>query len=624
WWDPEIAAGQEFDRAISAELKIAGAVVVVWTPNSVGSRWVRGEAREGAERGILVPIRFGGADLPIDVRALHTTDFDDWGEDSQSPQIREVIRALEAILPNRRSTQPAAQNPGAAQAAAHTKSHAALPEKTGQRPRLVLFGLTAVIAVVLAYLVVDEFWLSKHVTDRHAGQARDNRSIAVLPFTDLSEKKDQEYFADGLAEEIRNLLGNIPTLKVIGRTSSVQFKGRGEDLRAIGAQLGAAYVLEGSVRRAGDRVRVTAQLIGTQDGVNRWSKTYDRTISDVLELQDELAAGLARALQIDVGADSLRARAPLISPEAYELYLRAMHEADRQDREGFETAVNHLQQVLQLDPTFAAATTELAWILALQADFKFAPVGETYERARRYAEAAIRLDPKSGTPHAVLCWIHMTHDWDWPAADLEAKEALRLTPHETLALKCAARLSEVLGHWDESARLSRASLARDPLDFARYILLSSVYFRAGSLTDAEAAIRRAIEINPNHAGAPFSLAQILLVRGRPLEALAAMQRTTDERFRMEGLVSIYYALGRQADSDAALAWLTREHASDGAYGIARAHAFRGEVDDAFRWLDRAFEQRDPHLHRIKGDPMLKRLEGDPRYQAFLRKMKLPE
>jgi TolB-like protein/tetratricopeptide (TPR) repeat protein len=503
---------------------------------------------------------------------------------------------------------------------------------TGQR---LDHAIAVALVIGIAYLLADKFWLSKHVaterpvaavapaTSPTAGVTLE-KSVAVLPFIDMSEKKDQEYFADGLAEEVRNLLASIPTLKVIGRTSSVQFKGKSEDLRAIGTQLGAAYVLEGSVRKSGDRVRVTAQLIGTQDGVHRWSKTYDRTISDVLKLQDELAAGLARALEIDVGADTLQARTALVSPEAYELYLRAMHEADPQDGEGLETAVNYLQQALRLDPTFAAATTELAFVFFLQGDFGFAPVRDAFEQARRAAEAAIRLDPKSGTPHAVLGWVHMEYDWDWPAADLEISQALRLTPDDALALKGAARLSEVLGHWDEAARFARAELARDPLDVIAYVLLSSTYLRAGLLADSEAAARRGLEIDPNHAGIRFALGRILLTRGKLEEALAVMQAFTSEFRRTEGLIYTYYALGRQADSDAALAWLTREHASDHAFWIAQAHAFRGEIDDAFRWLDRAYEQKDAQLYRMKGDPMLKRLAADPRYHAFLRKMKLPD
>jgi TolB-like protein/class 3 adenylate cyclase len=498
----------------------------------------------------------------------------------------------------------------------------AVASRLNRRYRLWLLamvtGLTAIV------IVAGWQWWDAAEKNRNPRSAREEKSIAVLPFVDLSAGKNQEYFADGLAEDVINLLGRIPALKVIGRTSSFQFKGRNEDLRAIGAELGAAYVLEGSVRRLGDRVRVTAQLIGTQDGVRRWSETYDRAFGDVLKLEDELAAGLARALEVDVGAGTLQARTALTSPEAYDFYLRALHAADRRDREGFEAAANYLQQALQLDPTFAAATAELAFVLMAQADFGYAPVGATYERARHTAEAAIRLDPKTDRPHAVLAWIHMAYDWDWPAADVELKRAFVLMPHDTLVLKFAGQLSKVLGHWDEAAGFLSASVARDPLDSGAYTLLSGAYLRAGRLDEAEVAARKVLEFSPTYATGARNLGLVLLARGRREEALAAMQSTTYEVIRTAGLVSAYHALGRQADSDAALAWLTREHASDNAFAIAEAHAFRGEVDEAFRWLDRAYAQKDKGLYLIKGDPLLKRLEGNLRYQAFLHKMKLPE
>src|SRR5438046_6391002 len=492
--------------------------------------------------------------------------------------------------------------------------------------------------VALAVLLADKFWISEHAAQekavattsiaRAAGAPPQptisENSVAVLPFMDMSEKRDQEYFADGLSEEILNLLAGIPTLRVIGRTSSFQFKGKSDDLRAIGAKLSAAYVLEGSVRRSGDRVRVTAELIGTHDGVRRWSSSYEHPFGDVLKLQGELATAVARALDITVGSDTLLSHYALRNPEAYDLYLRGRHASDRVDREGVETAANYFQQALDLDPSFAAAAVRIGHMRILQAEFGFAPVVESYERARRGLETAVRLDPKSGEAHAWLGWVHTAYDWDWQAADAEMKEALRLWPHDPMVLLCAARLSEAIGYLEEAIHQLTLVLTRDPLDPGTNNMLSGLYARTGRLAEAEATERRVLELSPTYSSAPYNLALVLLALGRRDDALKVMQQAQEPADRAQGLALIYYALGRKADSNAQIATLTREHASDDAFGIAEAHAYRGEIDEAFRWLERAYAQKDPGLYLVKGDLELKNLEPDPRYKAFLHRMKLPE
>ena len=244
------------------------------------------------------------------------------------------------------STDPAVEAP--------TVTHAVAP--TGSsfwRSRVVLSTL---VALALGYVVIDKFWLSRPSTVEHPAAAAStnalDRSIAVLPFVDMSEQRDQEYFADGMAEQVLDLLATIPALKVIGRTSSFQFKGKNEDLRAIGAKLGVAYLLEGSVRKSGNRVRVTAQLLDSHDGTHRWSGTYDRDVGDVLKMQEEIAAGLVRALQITIGADDLQGR-PIANSDAYNLYLRGRYALNRLDKEGFDEAARYFQQSLDLDPTSA-------------------------------------------------------------------------------------------------------------------------------------------------------------------------------------------------------------------------------------------------------------------------------
>ena len=526
--------------------------------------------------------------------------------------------------------QPVSAGPDEASKTANEAVAAPPPLPVGRSRRSAVLGGITVVAVIVAGLGVGLFWTS-HLAHRGGTSSpasevivQPPHSIAVLPFADMSEKHDQEYFADGLSEEILNLLARIPNLKVIGRTSSFQFKGRNDDLRSIGERLGAAYVLEGSVRRAGDRVRVTAQLLNTRDGVQLWSNTYSRPFGDVLELQDEIAGGVARALEIAVRSDTGEARGSSNS-EAYDLYLRGLQSLEKNDWEGLEHGANYFQQALDLDPKFAEAATQLGRMQVLEADFGLAPVATTYERARRNLETAIRLDPSSGVAHSWLGWIYMAYDWNWATANTEMQEALRLAPRDPVVQLCAARLAMALGHWDEAIRLLTSATTRDPLFPDLYHNLAETYLRVDRLTEAEAAERHVLDINPTYASAPAVLSKILLAEGRAadaLEVITARQQDTSQRPEM--LAIIYHALGREADADVQLATLTRRYHDEEAAEIASVLAFRGHADEAFRWLDRAYSQRDPWLYFIKVDPNFKNIEADPRYRALLRQMNLPE
>jgi len=499
------------------------------------------------------------------------------------------------------------------------------------RSKLALWATGALLASAIAYFAVDKLLLSKSAEIRSAskeamsGPLVSDKSIAVLPFVDLSEKRDQEYFADGLAEEVLELLSKIPGLKVTGRTSSFQFKGKNQDLRQIGNVLGVTYVVEGSVRRSGERLRVTAQLISTRDGTHLWSNTYDRPYGDVLTLQDELAAGVARAMEVAVDSDTLQSHAGTHNPDAYDFYLRGLHSMERYDRDGFETGANYFQQALDLDPNFAAAATQLGRMVIFQAEWAFVPAGPAYARARRSLQTAIKLDPGLGQAHAWLGWIYMAYDWNWSAADSEMREALRLAPRDPVVHLCAARLAASLGRLDEAIDLITSGLARDPLYAAGMNSLSEVYARAGRLADAEAAERRVLEISPTYSSGPRNLAVVLLALGRAAEALnivRSMQQDTVDR--AQALALTYYDLGRQADSDQQMAVLVRRYANDDAFSIAETYAYRGQGEQALQWLERAKLQKDSALYFIKTSMLFKKLEPDPRYRAFLRGMNLLE
>jgi TolB-like protein/Tfp pilus assembly protein PilF len=452
-----------------------------------------------------------------------------------------------------------------------------------------------------------------------------DKSIAVLPFVDMSEKKDQEYFADGMAEEILDLLAKIPGLTVIGRTSSFQFKGKNADLRTIGTELNAAHVLEGSVRNSGDRVRITAQLINTRTGVHEWSETYDRHIGDVLKLQDAIAAAVARGLQLTVASGSLNPRSTLKNADAYDLILRGRHAADRWDKEGFDEAATLFQQALDRDATSADAAAALALTYERQGQWGFLAPAPAFEQARRSAATALKLEPKSALAHYVLGHIHVIYDWDWAAAEREFQQVATLAPGSGDAPHAEAVLSLALGRWDDALRQIKAAIAQDPLHPGSFWVLAQIQMCRGHLPEAEAAMRRALEIRPTYAWAHYALGLVLLARGDRNAALVEMQQEmTDVGAQQQGVAIVYYALGRKADSDAALAEMLQKDAEGNAFGIAQVYSFRGQSDEAMHWLERAYAQKDAYLYSVKRDSLLKSLEADPRYKAFLRKMNLPE
>jgi len=483
--------------------------------------------------------------------------------------------------------------------------------------------------LLVGYFVLDKTWHSRHRTPAapliaDAPTEISGKSIAVLPFTDMSEKQDQEYFSDGMAEEILDLLIKIPGLAVIGRTSSFQFKGKSEDLRAIGTKLNAAYILEGSVRKSGDRIRITAQLINTRTGTHEWSEIYDRHIGDVLKLQDAIAAAVARELQLTVAPGNLPSRTTVRNKDAYDLMLRGRHVADRLDREGLDEGIILFQQALDRDATSADAAAQLAHVYEIQGEEAFRTSADAFEQARRAAGTALKLDPTNVLAHYVLGLIHVVYDWDWAAAEREFQQVATLAPGSADALSGEAQLALAFGRLDDALRLLKASLAQDPLDPGNLVFLSWVQERRGHLSEAEAAIRRALDIRPTYSWCRYYLSLMLLARGDPDAALVEMQQETDDAVKQASLAIVYHALGRNGDADAALARMLKEQADENAFGIAEVYAFRGQSDEAMHWLERAYAQKDPGMYYVKGDPPLQSIAADPRFKAFLRKMNLPQ
>ena len=556
------------------------------------------------------------------------------GDDSSDPTYianvpRRGYRLVAAVAPGADSPSPPAGIPPASPVDASTAP--ATPEgsrSVSAQFHWVGWAVSVLLLMVLGYVIVDRTLLS-HRTPTSAAKSAvaptiTDKSIAVLPFIDLSEKHDQEYFADGLAEEVLSLLSSLPDLKVISRTSSFQFKGKSADVRTVGRQLGAAYVVEGSVRRFGDRVRVTAQLISSQDGVHRWSDSYERDVGDVLRMQQEIAAALGRGLQVEVGGAQWEPAARLTDTGAYTAYLHGLHAMDKYDYSGLEEAIGYFERALALDPSLIRAREKLAHVYYLQLEMSLVTPDSGAERLRQNVDALLRDDPRSSVGHALRAELLITYDWDWVGAQQEADLAVSLSKNNSLAFYAAGDLAGVLGRWDQAETLFRQALAIDPLDGDTHDDFSWALYHAGRFADAEYEVRRVIEISPSYYLAHFDFGLYLLAQGQLQAALSEMLKETAEGPRQTGLAMIYQVMGRKAESDAALRLAERSSAAMFAYEIACAHAVRGENDVAFEWLRRAYLQKDYLLEYIKGEWALQGLRGDSRYKAFMHRMNLPE
>ena len=420
---------------------------------------------------------------------------------------------------------------------------------------------------------------------RSAWRSR-GKSIAVLPFVDM---KDQEYFADGMAEEIIDLLAKVPDLHVPARTSSFYFKGKATKVPDIARELNVANVLEGSVRKSGDRLRVTAQLVRADTGYHLWSQTYDRDLSDVFKVQDDIANAVVKALQISLmGGPLTRQKGGTENLEAYQLYLRGLSSMFQNTRASLTEARDYFGQAVKLDPSFGLAWAERARDAMFMTDNGFLSPKEGYESARQLAQHALQVSPDLPEAHAMLGYVYHGLDWDWPAADAEYRQALALDPGNPTALMFAGQLSYTLGRWEDSERQLRLALVRDPLRTISIWSLGTAQYLAGRFADAEATYRRLIELDPGFSWTHLYLSKALLAEGKPGAALATLQQEHDEESRLGFLPIALQAVGRKVEADGALTTLIAKFADFDSYYVAMTYAYRGDHDRALQWLERAY------------------------------------
>jgi serine/threonine protein kinase/tetratricopeptide (TPR) repeat protein len=498
-----------------------------------------------------------------------------------------------------------------------------LPLLMGQEPKR-RWPLLATAAVVALLLVVAGVFAVR----RSAQSSRiTSASIAVLPFVDMSPQHDQEYFSDGVAQEIINSLAQVPELHVVARSSSFSFKGKNEDLRSIGEKLEVAHVLEGSVRKAGGRLRVSAQLVNTADSQQLWSQTFDRDVADVFAVQDEIAQAVVAALKLRVlpQREGRASDAVVTNPDAYALYLRGQQLRSTGTTTDARGAIEQFEKAIALDPNYAPAHAALADALF------FFGANSDYEDARHYdwrrrgveeANRAVALNPNLAGAYVVRGLGEMWVLYDWQAAQASYERALALAPGDASALIGYGTLLSIIGRGPEAVVTLQKAVALDPLSAPAAYFLGRTYISLGNYKAARTALERATALAPQHVLARY-WGFLEVLEGKPAKALAIFQSHPTKWIQEFGTAICEHTLGNDEASRMALAELIATEGEVAQYQIAEVYAWRGEADKAFEWLDRAYASHDPGACLAKADPFIASLRSDPRYVAYLKKLKLP-
>jgi TolB-like protein len=616
WIAPrDVAAGALYADAIVRAINEATALVLLLSRDATGSSHVGKELERASSKSKqIIAVRLDDAPLtPAFEYFLSESQWVDVAAEGRDVAFERVAQSL---------GDPAAPRPGPAVSSAPAAPPPAPRHRWPWGATLGAFTLVAVLAGAGIFLLRGE----RGAHTRSSSTGATDKSIAVLPFTDMSQAHDQEFFADGMAEQILDLLAKIPSLKVIARTSSFQFKGKPEDARVMGEKLGVATLLEGSIRKSGERLRIAAQLIRTADGSQLWSEVYDREVRDVFHTQDEIAGAVVDALKVSLLGTPQTRPSATTNTEAYTLYLQALESYNGYSGADQAKAREQAQRALALDPNFAPA-----WAL-LAASYASAMVFGTpdsfqkvKERMTEAARRALAIDPKLAGPHVTLANSFFV-DYDYATSQSELMSALELEPQNTDALSLSTYLAIAACRLDDAERDARKLIERDPLSVDSYRALGTALWFHGRLAEAESVFGRAIALSPGAESMRWRLTLVLLSAGRPQEALQMADTEPGSGWRLLGRAVTLDALGRRAESDLALTKaeadpVTRVSAQ---YQLAQISAHRGDRERAFEWLERAHQARDPgFVSYLKCDPMLAPLRNDPRYKAMLAELNLP-
>jgi len=648
WFDQsELRGGDVWDQKIRSEIRDCAIFMPVISANTVSRRegyfrleWDLADQRThrmARDQAFIVPVCLdatpgAGTDVPESFHRVQWTRLPGGGT---PPEFVTRIRRLLSSEPNVTGELTTAAASGAPP----------FPARTVQSRQLrYVFPVAVAVLVVaaLGYLLISKQWISKLTAPAAPSDATSSpgaaptafspppHSIAVLPFVNMSGDKDQEYFSDGLTEEILNSLARIGELQVSARTSSFFFKGKDVDLGTIAHKLNVGSVLEGSVRRSGQTIRVTAQLNDAISGFHLWSQTYDRDLSDVLKLQAEIANAVASALKVTLLGD-VSAKVELggtRNPLAFDAYLRGLRLARVAANENESGPVlDEYAEAIRLDPNFALAYAARSLAL-LEFIYQWGSISthrENAEKARIDADRAIALAPGLGVAHAALARYLLAAALDYPRASDESERAFALAPGDAVVLYEYSQQATFMGRSKSAIDIARRGLALDPLNLRSHRALGDALYFSRRYEEAILAYQDAIAVDP---GPPESYGRAGLAYyalGNYQRARSSCEMKPDWWESRVCLVLTFERLGQRHESDGQIKWLTEFYGGDSvAYQYAQIYAQRGERDKALEWLEKAFRLRDPGFRRLKTDPLMDPLRKEPRFQAIERELKFPD
>lgn len=510
------------------------------------------------------------------------------------------------------------------------RTQSTTPETGKKLDRMIM----VVLALALGYFAFDKFVLSESREATLVEAARQEgrsealvesygeKSIVVLPFVNMSSDQEQEYFSDGISEELLNLLSRIPELRVISRTSAFSYKGKNIKATEVARELNVAYILEGSVRKAGNRIRITAQLIEARSDTHLWSQTYDRTLDDIFQIQDELAEAVTAGLKITLlGAVS---EPRTTNPEVYSLYLQGKYFNNLRDNESLEKAELAFEQALAADPTYAPAWIGLSMTYGFQFRNRERGKEEGLKLAMQAAKKGLEIDDSLATGWSTLAYLKRSYEWDWAGAQAAIKKALALEPNNANVLGAAASLSNTFGDNQKSIRLFEQIIERDPLDLGASRALAQRYIMQGRMDEALEIFHRVQTVNPYYPNIDIDIGKTHILMGDATRALEIFEHVPPGRLKVFFEALAHISLNQETEAQELLNEFIDNYAVSNPFGMAVIYAWRGENDPAFEWLEKAYQQRYEFLVFILGNPWLKSLHSDPRFAAFLEQMGLLE
>lgn len=504
-------------------------------------------------------------------------------------------------------------------------------------------GIVVVLLVALSYFAFDKFVLDpardaqQLKTARQEGRSEaiiasvGDRSIAVLPFVDMSPQGDQSYFSDGVSEELLNLLATLPAVRVTSRSSAFSFKDKGLSVPEIAERLNVSYVLDGSVRKAGQQIRISAQLIDARSDTQLWSRNFDRTLENIFQVQDEIAGNVVNQIKgtLNIAAPEQRQT----DPAAYALFLQARQKRRLGTVDGYNEAIDLYRRALDIDPKYPPAWDEMASAYQSQALTGLRPAEEGFQLGRESALAAIDVDPDYAPAYDSLAFIAQYYEADVANAARYAQRALKLAPQDTKIIGSAGMLLQNMGRQQEGLKLIEYTVTTDPLSPSWHYTLGRAYLAAGQHIDAVKSFETTLSLSPDFSLGHYNLAVALMLASRPTEAIAVLHDEPREDWRLAGLTTALFArdhqqvnAGQKSEaSDMTLAELLEKYSGNMAYNIAYVYAYRGEADAAFRWLEKAIAIKDPGVGEILTEPLLANIHDDARWLPLLRKLgKAPE